>query len=144
MSLFKKPVIDLFASRLNNQVPQYVSWHPDPGASYIDAFTVDWHTLFFYAFPPFSLITRCLQMVIADEAEGILITPVWPSTQIWFTQLVQLSQDEPVLLPQSQTLLTLPTDRDRIHPLEFGNHSNWWHGEYPDAHLQPRILRNGH
>ena len=32
------PSIDLFASRLNHQVSCYVSWKPDPGAAFIDAF----------------------------------------------------------------------------------------------------------
>ena len=33
--------IDLFASRLNAQLPTYISWMPDPGAWTVDAFTVD-------------------------------------------------------------------------------------------------------
>ena len=31
--LWGKPDVDLFASRLNAQLPCYVSWKPDPGAS---------------------------------------------------------------------------------------------------------------
>ena len=30
--------IDLFASRLNFKVPSYVSWKPNPGATYVNAF----------------------------------------------------------------------------------------------------------
>ena len=33
--------IDLFASRLNAQIPKYVSWKPDPFASFIDTFSLD-------------------------------------------------------------------------------------------------------
>ena len=33
------PDIDLFASRLNAKLPQYVSWKPEPDAVAIDAFT---------------------------------------------------------------------------------------------------------
>ena len=47
------PDIDLFASRINNQLSPYISWQPDPGASFIDAFSVSWETYHFYAFPPF-------------------------------------------------------------------------------------------
>ena len=39
---FYLPQIDLFASRLNHQVPLYVSLLPDPGASAVDAFLLDW------------------------------------------------------------------------------------------------------
>ena len=43
-SLFGKPDLDLFASRLNHQLPRYVSWIPDPNAVGVDAFTLDWGT----------------------------------------------------------------------------------------------------
>ncbi|KAK2551172.1 hypothetical protein P5673_027932 [Acropora cervicornis] len=36
------PDIDLFASRLNFKVEKYVSWHPDPGAYAVDAFSLSW------------------------------------------------------------------------------------------------------
>ena len=50
------PVIHLFASRINKQFDQYVSYRPDPLASYIDAFTISWAETKFYCFPPFSCI----------------------------------------------------------------------------------------
>ena len=37
-----QPKIDLFASRLNKQLPVYCSFRPDPGASFINAFTFSW------------------------------------------------------------------------------------------------------
>lgn len=43
---------DLFASRLTAQLPQYVSWRPDPGAFHIDALTLHWKSLMGYASPP--------------------------------------------------------------------------------------------
>ena len=43
--------IDLFATRLTNQLPRYVSWRPDPHACATDAFTIDWSTRKGYAFP---------------------------------------------------------------------------------------------
>jgi len=58
--------IDLFASRLNFKVPQYVSWRPDPGAQFINAFFMDWKPHYFYAFPPFSVIANCLQKIEQD------------------------------------------------------------------------------
>ena len=44
------PTIDLFASRINNQIPVYVSYKPDPDASSTDVFTLDWSNLSFYDF----------------------------------------------------------------------------------------------
>nr|CAI5851674.1 unnamed protein product [Callosobruchus analis] len=68
------PHIDLFATRHNPKCGKYVSWLRDPGAIAVDAFTLDWGKFFFYAFPPFSMILRCIQKIIADRAEGILVT----------------------------------------------------------------------
>ena len=45
------PEIDLFASRINNQFERYVSYRPDPGAFAIDALSLSWTNLDFYAFP---------------------------------------------------------------------------------------------
>ena len=66
--LWGKQQIDLFASRLNAQLPCYASWKPDPGASFTDAFTVPWTDYYFYAFPPFSINLCCLQKIEQEEA----------------------------------------------------------------------------
>ena len=99
--------IDLFASRLNFKVPQYVLWRPDPGAQFINAFLMIWKPHYFYAFPPFSLLATCLQNIEQDQSTGILIVPMWP-TQPWFTLLLNLLIDNPLVLPQTDSLLFLP------------------------------------
>jgi hypothetical protein len=38
---------DLFASRVNFQLAQYVAWRPDPGCIAVDAFTLTWDTKMF-------------------------------------------------------------------------------------------------
>ena len=60
---FGKPAIDLFASRLNFQLKPYISWKPDPEACHVDAFTLDWSNLVFYAFPPFSIISQVIKKI---------------------------------------------------------------------------------
>ena len=67
---FGPPEIAIFASRLNAQLPRFISWHPDPDAEAVDAFTVDWGKLKFYAFPPFCLIARCLQKITLMELKA--------------------------------------------------------------------------
>ena len=44
--------INLFVSRLNAQFPRYVAYRRAPGAWSVDAFTIGWSVLNFYAFPP--------------------------------------------------------------------------------------------
>ena len=70
-SQFGTPEVDMFASRLNYQMMPYVSWHPDPRAWAIDAFTLDWSNMFFYAFPPFSVIPQVLQKLDGAQAQAI-------------------------------------------------------------------------
>lgn len=73
------PEIDLFASRINKKCSKFISWKRDPEAYNIDAFTLSWKEFYFYAFPPFSLILKCLRKIINDQASGILVVPYWPS-----------------------------------------------------------------
>ena len=110
------PSIDLFASRLNHQVSCYVSWKPGPGAAFIDVFSITWDKQLFYAFPPFSLIARCLQKIQTDSAEGFMIVPMWP-TQSWYPKLLHMLVDVPRVLPSQQTALQMPGMKQEVHPL---------------------------
>ena len=112
---FGRPSIDIFASRLNTQLDRYISWLPDPNAEAIDAFTLDWSNLAFYAFPPFCLVARCIQKIKSDEASGILVVPNWP-TQAWFPCLNTILVEQPLLLRRSIHLLTQPITH-KPHPL---------------------------
>ena len=99
--------IDLFASVLNHQLPRYVSWRPDPFAISTDAFSRPWGDEKFYAFPPFSLIPHCLDKILNDQAEGLLVVPAWP-TQVWYTKILQMLISQPVVMvwrKESQLLL---------------------------------------
>ena len=111
-----KPSIDLFASRLNFQLRPFVSWKPDPQAFAIDASAISWTEHNFYAFPPFAIINRVLQMTEQDQSQGVIIVPVW-TTQIWFPHPLRLFGDHPVLLPCYPQLLALPTNLQLRHPL---------------------------
>ena len=113
--------IDLFASRLNNQLPKYIAWNPDPGAVAIDAFTQTWHFTNAYVFPPFSLINRVLQQLQENQARATIIAPLWPG-QVWFPKLLRLCTAAPVLLPNRDTLLQLPQSPGLVHPLRHKLH----------------------
>ena len=74
-SLSFGPDVDLFAFRINYQLEKYVSLKLDPGAIAVDAFTLDWANLKFYAFPAFSVIPMVLRKIQADKATGIFVFP---------------------------------------------------------------------
>lgn len=108
--------IDLFASRLNKKCHKFVSWLPDAEAFFIDAFTENWSKFMFYAFPPFALITKCLQKISVDRAHGILVLPVWP-TQPWFQRALRMIIDTPHLIIPGKKILHLESNPTAIHPL---------------------------
>ena len=58
----------------------------------MNAFSVDWTSIYFYGFPPFSVISRCLQKVLRDRAECILVVPLW-TAQTCYTELMILFFD---------------------------------------------------
>ena len=78
LALLGQCQVDLFATCLTHQLPQYVRWRPDPFAMATDAFQVCWTNVEGYAFPPFSLVGRCLQKVRQKQSTLIVIAPVWP------------------------------------------------------------------
>ena len=107
--------VDLFASRLSAQLPRYMSWRPDPGSIATDAFSQSWKEIKGFAFPPFSLIGRCLSKVKREKvSELILVAPVWP-TQPWFAVLVLMLYQRAIILPKYPSLLRNPLNEP--HPL---------------------------
>ena len=111
--------IDLFASRLNHQCDQYISWHPDPGAMAVDAFQFSWTNGKLYALPPFIVIGQLLQYLEKEGGGIYLVAPLWHS-QPWFNKLLKLSWQErttPWLLPRGPHLLRLPQDFSKVHQM---------------------------
>ncbi|MES9884348.1 MAG: reverse transcriptase domain-containing protein [Sedimenticola sp.] len=110
------PSIDLFASRLNNKLPLYCAWKPDPYAAYVDALSLTWSMFqYCYIFPPFSLVSRCIRKIQIDGARAMLIIPLWP-TQTWFPMLMKILVEDPMILPRSRNLLSLK-HLGKVHPL---------------------------
>ena len=96
-------VIDCFASRLNDQLKNFISRFPDPYSSHIDAFSVKWSNNV-YLFPPIPIIHRVISKFISDKTDhGLLICPYWPS-QLWFPSLLELLIAPPILIPSEMVL----------------------------------------
>lgn len=106
--------IDLFASRANAKCPIYVTWQREPDAWAIDAFTISWKNVYFYAFPPFALILKTLNKIIIDKAEGVLVVPYW-QTQPWFPLFRKLACNSFITFLPDIKLLKSPSRLP--HPL---------------------------
>ena len=115
-NIWSKPTVDLFASRLNFKVEHFCSYKPDPQATYIDAFSLDWGKFELnYIFPPFSMISRCICKIQKDQAKALLIVPLW-SAQPWFPGLLSILIDYPRFLRRDRNLITMPHTNE-VHPL---------------------------
>ncbi|XP_047993797.1 uncharacterized protein LOC125232207 isoform X1 [Leguminivora glycinivorella] len=115
IKILGNPDVDLFASRANAKCDVFVSWRQEPDAMAVDAFTLNWSSSFFYAFPPFSLVLKCLRKIVDDKADGILVFPYWPS-QAWFPFLTKLLKSEIIIFnPHKQLLKSHFRDHHPLH-----------------------------
>ena len=115
---FGKPLVDLFATDRNRQVPRFFSRYPHPEAEATNALVTIWPKELLYAFPPLPLLPRVLRRIQTLQAEVILVAPKWPRRP-WFSTLVQLSCQPHLVLPVSPDLLA---QGPIWHP-----DPAWWH-----------------
>ena len=117
---FSTPRVDLLAGRLNHQVETFVSWKPEAEAWAVDAFSLNWKDIMFYAFPPFSVLGWVLSKIKTEQASGILVLPLWP-TQPWFPVmmdlLMDLLMDHPRLVKPNPNNLLIKGNPMLLHPL---------------------------
>ena len=102
------PQVDLFATRFNCKLPQFVSPVPDPKAWAVDAISLSWEDLDPYAYPPTALLGKVLSKIRDNPCRRIIIVaPGWPKMP-WFWDLVEMSAQVPLCLPQRPDLVTQP------------------------------------
>ena len=77
------PEADILVSNINYQFRTSFSYKADPKAKALNSFIAVWHSLKFYAFLLFSMVSRTIKKIKAKKAEGILAVPCRPN-QAWF------------------------------------------------------------
>ena len=89
-SRWHRPNIELFATRFNNKLPQFVSPVPDPLATAVDALSLPCEDLDAYAFPPAAILGKVVEKLQDSPCKRIiLIAPGWPNMP-WFWDLPNL------------------------------------------------------
>ena len=96
--------VDLFASRLTTQCRHYFSWRPDPYAEATDAFLQDWSQVRGYANPPWNMVGKVLAHVQSQQAQVVLVAPVW-KTQPWYPLLLSMLVQCPYLISQGPEVI---------------------------------------
>jgi ribonuclease HI len=84
------PEIDLFATEENHLLPRFVTVKRSMSAIAVNAFSINWNNLSIYLHPPIILISKCLQKIIHDKAEAVIVTPQWQG-QTWWPLLQQIT-----------------------------------------------------
>ena len=105
--VWHKPMVDMFATKLNHKLPIYVSPVPDANAMNIDALNISWEGLDGYAFCPVALIPKVIQEMNTYRCKMIIVAPGW-SRMHWFWDLVNLSTKPPLQLSHGPHLLKQP------------------------------------
>jgi hypothetical protein len=96
--------VDLFATKANAKLKQYVSWRPDPQAIAHNALNISWKNKGkLYICPPWNLIPSILQKMQEEQTVATVVTPYWPSA-IWFPKISRWAVDPPTLIPRAQVL----------------------------------------
>ena len=107
-SRWHRPQIDLFATNFNNKSPLFVSLVPDPLASAVDALSLPWEDLDAYAFPPAAILGKVVEKLQNSPCKRIILIVLgWPNMP-WFWDLVTMSSQIPLSLPNLPNLLTQP------------------------------------
>ena len=121
-SRWHQPQIDLFATRFNNKLPQFVSPEPDSLAIAVDALGMPWKNLDACAFPPAAILGKVVEKLQGSPCKRIiLIAPGWPNMP-WFWDLVTMSSQIPLNLPN---LLTQPFNQIPHRNLTKLRHAIW-------------------
>ena len=82
--------VDRFASAENARLPEYNSL--EPSCKRGSAFSELWSPLVTsYAFPPFSLVGKCVRHAIRSRCRLVLIAPRWPS-QSWYNAVTSAAR----------------------------------------------------
>ena len=133
-SRWHRPQIDVFATRFNNKLPLFVSPVPDPLASAVDALSLPWEDLDAYPFPPAAILGKVVENLQDSPCKRIiLIAPGWPNMP-WFWDLVAMSSQIPLSLPNLPNLLTQPFNQTPHRNLTNLNLHAWL--------LEPQLSRS--
>jgi hypothetical protein len=100
-TLWGPHTIDRFSTMINTHLKCYNSRFWDPLTHGVDALAQnDWSSHNNFVNPPWRLLNKILDVVVAQGAAATIIAPRWPS-QRWFYRLKALSIAPPVPIPNN-------------------------------------------
>ena len=128
--IWHKPMIDLFATKMNNKLPLYVSPVPDPNAMAVDALNISWEAMDGYVYCPRALIPKVVQKMRSYACQMIVVAR---------DELVLGSHrpfhKPPLFLPHWEWLLKQPFSQKFHQNLPYLN-LHVWHLDSRPNHLK--------
>ena len=103
-----------------------MSWKPYPDALHVNAFSVDWSSIYFYGFPPLSIISSYLQKVLRELQRRVHPGSSTVDNSTLVHRVDDIIDSYPLVLPRYANLMTLGNS-DRKHPLN--TNYNWLSGD---------------
>ena len=95
-------------NKVQSQTTQVCVPSTRPQAWRVDALSLNWENMDAYAFPPVSLLGKVVSKILDQGVHRlVLIAPGWPNMP-WFWDLVSMSVQIPLSLPNVENLLTQP------------------------------------
>ena len=115
----------LYQQRRGDEVCQFVSPVPDPQTWAVDALSLSWENLNPYAFPPAAILDKVVERLQDYPCNRIiLIAPGWPNMP-WFWDLVAMSSQIPLCLPNLPNLVSQPFNQTLHRNLSNLNLHAW-------------------
>ena len=124
-SRWHQPQVDLFATRFNNKLPQFVSPVPDPQAWAVDALSLSWENLDPYAFPPAAILGKVVEKLQDYPCNRIILIAPGGCNMPWFWDLVAMSSQIPLCLPNLFNLVSQPFNQTLQRNLSNLNLHAW-------------------
>ena len=107
--------VDLFATRENHQLPDYVSPCPDQGAVESNALSIPWSRWdSIYLFPPVPLLSKVSSLLLQFRGRGALIAPFYAQSS-WLPNLLRRSSEH-LPLPPGHSLSQRTSKGQVLHP----------------------------
>ena len=95
MKKFDRPIIDPFESLICHQLKSNVAYKPDPKGIGKNAMQQNWN---------FCVRSKVLVKIIRDKVNHLIIVTAISHTHTWYTQLLCMSKQNPLLLTQVEKL----------------------------------------
>jgi ribonuclease HI len=118
------PTVDLFSTKANAQLPQFVSPLWKDQVMVRDSLSIPWGEGMPYLHPPIPLVSRCLRKILRENVPAVLVLPHWKG-QSWSVLLNRMTHDSMVLGKSDDVLIPgrqMQTKGDKLPPGNMAAH----------------------